>query len=51
MKEDIDILTLVDYAARYPEAVPLKKITTEAVVEALLDTCSRVGIPEEVLTH
>ena len=31
------ILTLVDYATRYPEAVPLKKITTEAVAEALLD--------------
>ena len=28
------ILTLVDYATRYPEAVPLKKITTEAVAGA-----------------
>ena len=27
------ILTLVDYATRYPEAVPLKKITTEVVAE------------------
>ena len=44
------ILTLVDYATRYPEAVPLKKITTEAVAEVLLDIYSRVGIPEEVLT-
>ena len=44
------ILTLVDYATRYPEAVPLKKLTTEAVAEALLDIYSRVGIPEEVLT-
>ena len=44
------ILTLVDYATRYPEAVPLKKITTEAVAEALLDIYSTVGIPEEVLT-
>ena len=44
------IVTLVDYATRYPEAVPLKKITTEAVAEALLDIYSRVGIPEEVLT-
>ena len=44
------ILTLVDYATRYPEAVPLKKITTEAVAEALLDIYSRVIIPEEVLT-
>ena len=44
------ILTLVDYATRYLEAVPLKKITTEAVAEALLDIYGRVGIPEEVLT-
>ena len=43
------ILTLVDYATRYPEAVPLKKITTETVAEALLNIYSRVGIPEEVL--
>ena len=44
------ILTLVDYATRYPEAVPLKKLNTEAEAEALLDIYSRVGIPEEVLT-
>ena len=43
------ILTLVDYATRYPEAVPLKKITTEAIAEALLNIYSRVGISEEVL--
>ena len=36
------ILTLVDYATRCPEVVPLKKITTEAVGEALLDIYSRV---------
>ena len=41
---------LIDYSTRYPEAVPLKKITTEAVTETLLDIYSRVGIPEEVLT-
>ena len=44
------ILTLVDYGTKYPEAVPLKKITTEAVAEALLNIYSRVGIPEKVLT-
>ena len=44
------ILTLVDYGTSYPEAVPLKKTTTEAVAEALLDIYSRVGVPEEVLT-
>ena len=29
------ILTLVDYATRYPEAVPVKKITTEAITVEL----------------
>ena len=45
------ILTLVDLPTTYQEAVPLKKITTEAVAEAQLDIYSRVGIPEEVLTN
>ncbi len=44
------ILTLVDYATRYPEAIPLKKTTTEEVAEALLDIFSRVGIPDEILS-
>ena len=43
------ILTLFGCATRYPEAFPLKKITTEAVAEELLDIYSIVGIPEEVL--
>ena len=44
------ILTLVNYATRYPEPVPLKNIDTETVAEALLDMYSRVGVPEEVLS-
>ena len=44
------ILTQVNYANRYPEAVALKNTTTETVAEAFLDIYSRVGIPEEVLT-
>ena len=39
------ILTLVNYATRYPEAVPLKNVS-----KALLDIYSRVGVPEEVLS-
>ena len=42
---------MVDYATRYPEAVPLKNIETETVAEALLDMYSRLGIPEEVLSN
>ena len=44
------ILTLVDYATRYPKAVPLKNIETETEAEALLDMYSRLGLPEEVLS-
>ena len=44
------ILTLVDYATRYPEAIPLKNISSEDVAEALLDIYSRVGIPTEVIS-
>ncbi|PIK52140.1 hypothetical protein BSL78_10987 [Apostichopus japonicus] len=44
------ILTLVDYATRFPEAVPLRNIDTERVAEALVDIFSRVGVPSEILT-
>ena len=44
------ILTLVDYAKRYPKAVPLKNIDTETVAEALVDIFSHLGIPEEILS-
>ena len=44
------ILTIVDYATRYPEAVPLKNITTIDVAEALLGVFSRVGFPLEMLS-
>ena len=44
------ILILVDYATRYLQALPLNKITTEAVSEVLNNIYSEVGVPEEVLT-
>ena len=44
------ILTLVDYATRYPDAVLLAFIETETVAQALVGIFSRVGIPNEVLT-
>ncbi|GFN80842.1 Zinc finger protein [Plakobranchus ocellatus] len=44
------ILTLVGYATRYAEAVPLRKIDAETVAEALVDICSRLGISEEALS-
>ena len=44
------IMTLVDFATRYPEAVPLKAIDTETVAEALVVIFSRLGVPEEILS-
>ena len=44
------ILTLVDFATRYPEAVPRKNIDTVTVAEALVDIFSRLGVPEEILS-
>ncbi|GFS20572.1 Gypsy retrotransposon integrase-like protein 1 [Elysia marginata] len=42
-------LTIIDYATRYAEAVPLRKIDTKTVAEALVDIYSRLGVPEEGL--
>jgi len=44
------ILTMVDYATRYPEAAALKDITAETVAEALVNMFSRVGVPKELLS-
>ena len=44
------ILTMIDYATRYPEAVALPGIETKHVAEALVEMFSRVGIPDEMLT-
>ena len=44
------ILTVIDYATRYPEAVALPSIDTERVAEALVQIYSRMGIPSEILT-
>ena len=44
------ILTLVDYATRYPEAIALPSIEAERVAEALIEMFSRIGFPQEMLT-
>ena len=44
------ILTVVNHAKRYPEAVALKRVDAVTIAEALLGIWSRVGIPDEVLT-
>ncbi|MBN3289911.1 POL2 protein, partial [Polypterus senegalus] len=44
------ILVMVDYATRYPEAVPLRSANTKSIARELVNLFSRVGIPKEVLT-
>jgi len=44
------IITMIDYATRYPDAVPLKDIQAETVAEALVNMFARVGVPKEILS-
>lgn len=44
------ILVISDYATRYPEAIPLRSITTPKIIQALIQLFSRFGIPGEILT-
>jgi len=44
------VLTVVDYATRYPEAIPLREATTDAVAEALISIFSRVGMPSKLIS-
>lgn len=44
------ILTLIDYASGFPEAVALRDIDAISVSEALLEIFSRVGIPKSVVS-
>ena len=43
-------MTLVDFATRCPEAVPLKNIDTETVAEALVDIFSHLRVPKKILS-
>ena len=44
------ILTRVDYATRYPEAIPLRTTNAKTVAEALIQYFSRVSIPDEIVS-
>ncbi|XP_076059737.1 uncharacterized protein LOC143036366 [Oratosquilla oratoria] len=44
------ILTLVDFATCWPEAVALKNIESTTVAEALLGIFRRLGMPKEILS-
>jgi hypothetical protein len=42
-------LVSIDLATKYPDAVPLKRIDSVCVAEAIMDIYSRVGLPNEIL--
>ncbi|KAL8567469.1 hypothetical protein ACOMHN_010060 [Nucella lapillus] len=44
------VLTIIDVATQFPEAVPLRNIDSISVAEALVSVFSRVGCPEEILS-
>lgn len=44
------VLVIVDYATRYPEAVPLRTATGKTMAKELFLLFSRVGIVDEILT-
>ena len=44
------ILTIVDYATRYPEAIPLSSTEASRIAKELVTVFSRTGIPEEILS-
>ncbi|XP_075777530.1 uncharacterized protein LOC142827202 [Pelodiscus sinensis] len=44
------ILVIIDYATRYPEAVPLKNTLAATLARELVQVFSRVGLPREILT-
>ena len=44
------ILTICDYATRYPEAIPLSSTKAPRIARELMLLFTRVGVPEEVLT-
>ena len=44
------LLTLINLASRYPEALPLKTITAEEVADGLVELFCRHGVPRRILS-
>ncbi|XP_075539731.1 uncharacterized protein LOC142574564 [Dermacentor variabilis] len=44
------ILTMVDFATRYPDAVALSSTESRTVAEGLVEMFSRVGLPREIVS-
>ena len=45
------VLVIMDYATKWPEAFPLRNITSETIIECLIEVTSRLGVPKEVLSN
>ena len=43
------ILTVIDLATRYPEAIPLRNIDTVTIAESLVEVFCRVGVPRDLM--
>lgn len=43
-------MTVVDYRSKWPEAIVLKRITCESIVNALADIFARFGNPKVLIT-
>ena len=43
-------ILIVDYATRYPEAIPLRNTSSKTIADALVQYFCRVGIPEELVS-
>ena len=44
------LLTYIDKATRWPEAIPIRKATTGIITSKLTDIFSRIGFPGVVVT-
>lgn len=44
------LLVVVDYATRYPKAIPLRNMRTEMIVRELAQLFTQLGIPKQVIT-
>ncbi len=44
------LLTCICLASKWPDAVPLRVITTKSVAHAMWEVFSRIGIPQQILT-
>ena len=44
------ILVLMDYSTKWPEAFALRNVTTETVVNCLVEVTARIGVPEKLLS-